>query len=65
MTLSQGCYGYFGSDSSKSTKFGPDVAHVILFGILIGAKTGASRAAILAKFKMAAIRVRCQMQFKN
>ena len=40
---SQGCKGYFGSDSSKSTKFGQKVANVILFGFLMGDKTGASR----------------------
>ena len=40
--LLKGCLGYFGSDSSKSTKFGPEVSHVILFGSLTGAKTGAS-----------------------
>jgi hypothetical protein len=28
---SQGSRGFFGSDSSKSTKFGSDVAHNILF----------------------------------
>ena len=41
--ISQGCQGYFGSDSSKSTKFGPEIAHAILFRFLMGAKTGASR----------------------
>ena len=30
----------FGSDSSNSTKFGPYVAHTILFRFLTGAKTG-------------------------
>ena len=33
---SQGCEGYLGSDSPKSTKFGPDVTHVKLFGFLMG-----------------------------
>jgi hypothetical protein len=32
-------YGLFGSVSYKSTKFGPDVHHTILFRILPGAKT--------------------------
>ena len=32
--------GLFGSDSSKSTKFGTEVAPVILYGILIGASRG-------------------------
>ena len=34
--------GLFGSHSSKSTKFSPEVAHVILIGFFMGAKTGAS-----------------------
>ena len=32
--------GWFGSNLSKSTKFGPDVAHAILFRFPPTAKTG-------------------------
>ena len=42
---SQGCLsaikGLFGSDSSKSTKFGPEVKNAIWFTFLPGPKTGA------------------------
>jgi hypothetical protein len=40
MHVSQGCKGFFVSNSSKSTKFGPDVAHTILFLFLVGANVG-------------------------
>ena len=32
--------GLFGSDSSKSTKFGPEVDNAIRFTFLLSAKTG-------------------------
>jgi hypothetical protein len=43
LLYSQGCRGFVGSNSSKSTKFGPDVAHTILFLFLVGANVGTPR----------------------
>jgi hypothetical protein len=52
----------FGSDSSKSTKFDPDVAQTILFLFLVGAKVGTPRdRLILADSNMAAIGVKNQL----
>jgi hypothetical protein len=49
--FSQGCRGFFGSDSSKSTKFGPDVAHTILFLFLVGAKVGTPRGRLIGEIQ--------------
>ena len=44
----------FGSDSSKSTKFGTNVAQAILFRFLKGAKTSDPWSRHIVKFNMAA-----------
>ena len=44
----------FGSDSSKSTKFGPDIPYIIPFPFFEGAKKSDTRVAILGKSNMAA-----------
>ena len=47
-------YIVFGSDSSKSTKFGTHVAQAILFPFLKGAKTSDLWSRHIGKFNMAA-----------
>jgi hypothetical protein len=48
---SQDCREFFGSDSSKSTKFDSDVAHTILFLFLVGAKIGISRDRLIGEIQ--------------
>jgi hypothetical protein len=60
--ISQGYRGFFGSNSSKSTKLGPDVAHTILFLFLVGAKVDTPpRTILLAKSNIAATGVKNQL----
>ena len=47
-------YIVFGSDSSKSTKFGTNIAQAILFRFLKGAKTSDPWSRHIGKFNMAA-----------
>ena len=67
INYSLGCWGYFGSDSFKNTKFGSEVVHVILFGFWWVPRSAPDGAAILAKYKMVAIRwdVNCSLKTKR
>jgi len=57
--------GLFGPDSSKSTKVATEVAHVILIGILMRAKTGDSWGRHIGTIQNGHHPVRSQLQFKN